>query len=113
MFAYCNNCPVIKSDPSGYDAATDDLNGNGIPDYLEARWEDLTEKVKAIQTFTMKAMVINVHIRERREAPMLHQTVIGEHMDPMVIPNTIMIMTTMGIQPSIHTIPKEDIIIIG
>jgi len=47
MFAYCNNCPVIKSDPSGYDAATDDLNGNGIPDYLEARWEDLTEKVKS------------------------------------------------------------------
>lgn len=43
MFAYCNNCPVSKSDPSGYDAATDDLNGNGIPDYLENRWVALTE----------------------------------------------------------------------
>ena len=47
MFAYCNNCPVNCFDPTGrVTSPTDDFDGNGIPDYLDKRWRDLTATVK-------------------------------------------------------------------
>ena len=45
MFAYCLNNPVNASDPTGHSSSTD-VNGNGIPDYLEKRWETLTYQTK-------------------------------------------------------------------
>ena len=45
MFAYCGNEPVGNSDPSGKARkTTDDNNDNGIPDYLEEQWIELTNR---------------------------------------------------------------------
>ena len=54
MFAYGNNNPVHNADPTGHDASTD-ADGNGIPDYLDQRWRDLTAKIKPI-TNMMQAL---------------------------------------------------------
>ena len=49
MFAYCLNNPVNGADPSGFARnTTDDNNNNGIPDYLEEQWIELTNRCRAI-----------------------------------------------------------------
>ena len=49
MFAYCLNNPVNGADPSGFARnATDDNNHNGIPDYLDEQWIELTNRYRAI-----------------------------------------------------------------
>ncbi len=49
MFAYCLNNPIDGYDPNGFARNnTDDFNGNKIPDYLEERWVELTNRYRAI-----------------------------------------------------------------
>ena len=51
MFAYCENNPVNWCDPSGLARnSTDDNNHNGIPDYLDERWIELTNRYRSIMS---------------------------------------------------------------
>lgn len=54
MFAYCLNNPANATDPTGHDSSTD-ANGNGIPDYLEHRWIELTNRYKANSNIIINA----------------------------------------------------------
>ena len=70
MFAYCNNNPINKEDASGFYATfTDDLDGNGIADYLDIRWRKETNKAKAKQYIeNNKAVVIRQVDKESGKA---------------------------------------------
>ena len=47
-YAYCLDNPVNMHDPSGFASNTsDDNNENGIPDYLEEQWIELTNRCRA------------------------------------------------------------------
>ena len=49
MFAYCLNNPIDGYDPNGFARNnTDDYNDNNIPDYLEERWVEFTNRSRAI-----------------------------------------------------------------
>ena len=48
MFAYCVNNPANRADPSGMDSfLTEDADGNGVADYLDKRWRELSVAIKA------------------------------------------------------------------
>ena len=49
LYAYCLNNPINRSDRSGEASSSSaDINHNSIPDYLEERWVELTNRYKAI-----------------------------------------------------------------